>query len=133
MSPEKEKEIYEACPHLFTAPVRGGLCVGDGWFEIFMQMCKDIEEILMHSPNTLLTIGQVKTKFGDPRIYFSVSQGGVTAEMRRIINQAKIRMYNTCELCGASGEHDNTQILCPGCRGKRRRPMKIEKLLNGVR
>ena len=120
MKPETEAKIVEEFPEFFP-DFRGdpmktclawGLDIGEGWAELFHQLCRDIRAAKPESFQFL----QVKEKFGGLRAYCA----GGNEETSKLINKAENDSYNICEGCGTrenvTSEGGWITTLCDKCR-----------------
>jgi hypothetical protein len=109
MNQENRKKLYERFPKFFPKKFFD-LSIGDGWFQLFYDLCEDIHAIVKDEEFIFL---QVKEKFGYLRIY-SVGSGK-NAEIEYLIQQAENKSGEICEVCGDKGisRHNSwIKILC---------------------
>ena len=102
----KVKDWYEK--HL----VDNYWCIGKGWVPIVKRLCEDI---IKADPEC--EVSQVKEKFGGLRFY----TGGTTDEVFDLIENAEIKSFETCEVCGEPGtlrEGGWVLTLCDECAKK---------------
>lgn len=86
--------------------------VGKGWRSLVTKLVEDIMVI-----DKEIEIVQVKEKFGGLRFYIFGGYG----QINRLIEQAEIESFKTCEQCGTK-ENVETKgdwilTLCEKCRG----------------
>ena len=74
--------------------IRFGFCVGDGWLDLLLKLCQDIDK--MEKPDNFEVV-QVKQKFGGLRFYCD----NITDEIAQRIREAEDESYKTCEKCSA--------------------------------
>ena len=108
MSPELTARLYERYPAIFVqrhlslreSSMNWGFACHDGWFELIDDLCAKlqagVEASMFDSPEAV----QVKEKYGELRFYLSNPNDEAS---RRLVNEARRRSMQTCELCGASG------------------------------
>jgi len=101
--------IYETC-------MGWGICVGNGWYDIIDELCAKLEPLGV-------VAGQIKEKFGGLRFYVEAMtiNGDGADKVRKAINEAEIKSYQTCESCGKPGERRGggwIQVLCDECFNK---------------
>jgi hypothetical protein len=130
MNSQNTKRIFHESPLIYRKKDNGaetivlsrGIECCDGWFELIHQMSLNIEAIAQRlqtervSKSKLPHISQVKEKFGDLRIYLNDSAAGVD----EIIEGARRKAAQTCELCGDTGKKQMTSsewlmVLCDRC------------------
>lgn len=90
-----------------------GFMVGNGWFDLIYNLCKDISMI---APET--KIAQVKEKFGGLRFY--IYSG--TDEVYKLIDKAEKESFTFCERCGKKGRLRGgswLKTLCDDCNNER--------------
>jgi hypothetical protein len=122
MKQETEDKIVAEFPEYFP-DFRGdptktclawGLAVGEGWSNLFHQLCRDIKAT---NPPEGFKFEQVKEKFGGLRVYAS----GGTSEIGKLIDAAENDSYTICENCGTKegvkSEGAWITTLCGNCRG----------------
>ncbi len=135
MDKKLEQQIIEAGPNLFSnleqerthlqnrdapfQPIAFGLECGDGWFDLILNLVKDIEVILERETKQDIVVCQIKEKFRTLRFY--ISSG--TAEIYDRISVAEAESGNICELCGKVGDVKNKAsgwltCLCEECYAK---------------
>lgn len=105
------QEYFKATyPRIFSQEKNFYWDIGDGWFQLMDELCRDIVKICADRHITIPTCVQVKEKFGTFRFYLGASDGGVdgTEQDRRdihtLISRASRISAVTCEECGAPGE-----------------------------
>ena len=69
---------------------------GEGWGDLVYEMCKKLAAL----PGGVPEIAQIKSKFGELRVYPCAAP---TAEQGEIIAEAVEKSKVTCEVCGAPG------------------------------
>lgn len=136
MTPEKDKQLCEKYPELFSyrnnkearEPIAWGIECGDGWYDILDVLCGCIqnevkslscgeshEEIEEIQPK----ITQVKEKFGGLRLYTSGGSDGIYG----MIKMAESLSYRICEDCGVPAQKRSDRwirVTCDSCEEKRR-------------
>lgn len=119
MSPDKEKELIDTFPELFSGLDSGqpiavfGFECGDGWFDLLKEC---IEKIKIECDRAAynVKVSQVKEKYGSLRFYLSET----TDVLDKIIDEAEKRSETTCENCGNEGTFRKlswVQVLCDNC------------------
>jgi ribosomal protein L37AE/L43A len=74
-----------------------GIECGEGWSKLYQPIIGYIEEYNKDKEGEdKIEIHQVKEKFGGLRIYLSK----YTLEIRKMIDEAEEKSFNTCEICG---------------------------------
>lgn len=107
MKPELDAALCEKFPKIFrdryahprTTAMCWGFDVGDGWFELLMDLCEDIQKHCDEIGEQVVAT-QVKEKFATLRFY--VDKGDDT--IYDLITKAEHRSARTCEVCGIPGE-----------------------------
>lgn len=111
MSPDKEKQLFEIYPKIFSS-LKYTEC-GDGWYDIIDRLCSVIQNEANNAGYKLSEeekeiiqplASQVKEKFGGLRFYID----GGTECMHGAIHMAEAMSFKICEDCGAPG------YKCPG-------------------
>lgn len=138
MSPEKEAELQSLClvflRDLNVDPMQTcmawGLEVGDGWYESLKKAFLQIEELNKTSKAGKVIADQVKTKFGECRIYWHIEEvpgisqdlwKDLAQEVEKIVTEAENTCDETCEICGAPAKECTARwiTLCPKCEKER--------------
>jgi hypothetical protein len=133
MNSQHTKRIFYECPLIYRKKDNGaetivlsrGIECSDGWFELIHQMSLSIEGIARRLQNQgvpeseLPHVSQVKEKFGDLRVYLNKSAAGVD----EVLEGARRKAAQTCELCGETGKKQMTSsdwliVLCDSCAEK---------------
>ncbi len=102
MNKELELKLKEEFPTLFRdlygderkTCMAWGLECGDGWYDLFHNLCKQIVEL---DPNAVAE--QVKEKFGGLRFYIFTE----SPEVHKLIDLYENKSQETCEVCGIEG------------------------------
>jgi hypothetical protein len=97
MCPENTKMIIESNPLLFASGVPH-FEVGDGWFQLLMSLCYELEAIIARNQIPLGVI-QIKEKFGGLRFYVLPTSD----EIEEIVRAHEVKSTRTCEVCGDEG------------------------------
>jgi hypothetical protein len=105
MDKARQEQLFQSFPELFDdgpdAPItQWGIEVKDGWYDIVVQLCKDLEILRITRKSDTPKIRQLKSKFGQLTIYLSDSDEVV----EKIVANAVDHASHTCEDCGAPGE-----------------------------
>jgi len=98
--------------------------VGDGWREILEDLSNEISKIDRYK---LVSVEQVKEKFGGLRFYFNVKEHDevdkrdLLNRVFTLVSKAEERSQSVCEKCGAPGalygnDHGWLKVLCDDCR-----------------
>jgi hypothetical protein len=105
------QEYFKATyPLIFSQEKNFYWDIGDGWFQLMDELCRDITVTCITRKITIPTCVQVKEKFGTFRFYLGASDGGIdgTEQDRRdihtLISRASRISAVTCEEYGATGE-----------------------------
>lgn len=82
-----------------------GCSHGDGWFDLLVAMCAEIQEYVDTHPGVQTHFLQVKEKFAGLRVYHH-TEGGDSAweDIEAIINKYYNPSITTCEVCGQPGK-----------------------------
>lgn len=109
--------------------------VGDGWYGLLYDMCKEITEVLETEGESVnLVVEQIKEKFGGLRFYFHLNrekqeslhllpgEDRVYEEIFNIAEKYEDRSWDVCEICGCGGTLRRDLIwmstLCDKCYSK---------------
>ena len=123
MKPELEKQLVEKYPKIFaeigSTPQQScmafGLCVGDGWYWLIDQLCRELQFDIDNNDKPQVVASQVKEKFGGLRFYVN----SATDEQYGAINFAETLSYTICEMCGTTEGVKQTEglitSLCKKC------------------
>lgn len=99
-----------------------GIECGDGWYKILDDLCKAIQAAVDYKnrrgedPHNDVIVDQIKEKFGGLRFYYS----GGDDVIFKLVEEAEILSYQTCERCGAEGKERSggwIRTLCDKCDG----------------
>lgn len=108
MTPEHTDRLFERFDHLYRGRhlpdtqnlMCYGFCCGDGWFDLVWQLSEQIEAYCQqHSEAADLMAAQVKQKLGELRFYVQPKLW----EVEYLIEAARVKSLQTCELTGAPG------------------------------
>ena len=104
-----------------------GITCGDGWFDILWDLSESIQGLLNNlskEEQDLFAVEQVKEKFGGLRYYYEAPKS-IDGKIDKLVRDAEIKAYQTCEWCGASGKNEAyggwMTTLCDKCRDKLKR------------
>ena len=139
MKKELEEKLVKEFPNLFRDwrgdPQRTcmawGVAFGDGWFDIFYDLCKKLNGLEPH-----MHFDQCKEKFGTARVYFSqdvsCSCGTQSGPIFDLVDEFEKKSATVCEWCGKSGEIREDlpwiRTLCDDCyRNKKKADADIAK------
>ena len=105
-----------------TAPVP---CeCNDGWYNIIYELCQGIQKILSENNDCILTMCQVKEKFGSLCFYYDFcGPREVSDKIDDLIDVAEGKSIVTCEWCGKPGKMRKggwMLCLCDECENNRR-------------
>lgn len=118
MNDENTKKIINACPSLFSTmldeqdnftqgtfftPITFGFECGDGWANLLIEVCENIQKYLKTLPQEIandIVALQVKEKYGTLRFYMSCYDEQIEAH----IKNAEKKSSCICEQCGAPGK-----------------------------
>lgn len=123
------KELFEKYPHAFLNnrntdysedPSYRFECA-EGWADLMEPIFAYLHEMNTKHPEDLISISQIKEKFGTLRFYTS----GSTEKLSALIDAAEQKSSITCEVCGKAGSLDNSrhwiQTLCEQHKKERTR------------
>lgn len=125
MSPDKEKQLFEKYPKIFS-DLKYTEC-GDGWFDLVESLCAVLQNeadnagyrLSEEEKETVQPLAaQVKEKFGGLRFYIY----GGNEEMRGAVRMAEAMSFRICEDCGVPGHKQPggwIRTLCDPCQQKR--------------
>jgi hypothetical protein len=111
MNEINRRNIYNRFPKQWFPERFFELAIGDGWYELFYELCEQIEKTLNGAGKEFAFL-QVKQKFGGLRIYVLGSGG---TDIEHLISLAESKANKTCEECGKNGEprEENwNKVLC---------------------
>ena len=105
MDKAQQKQLFQSFPELFddgpdTPITQWGIEVKDGWYDIVLQLCKDLDTLRITRKSDTPKIRQLKSKFARLTIYLSDSDEIV----EKIVANAADQASHTCEDCGAPGK-----------------------------
>ena len=108
MTPENEKYFYERFPSFFgrrnlsaqESCMCWGICCGDGWGGILLDLCESIEEYCKKINKNDFQFEQIKEKFGTLRVYACNGDDVIY----NLIDEAEAKSAITCELTGKEGK-----------------------------
>ena len=111
------EEFPDFFPDIFGDPMKTclafGLDIGDGWYPMFHQLCRDIRAAGATEEFAFL---QVKEKFGGLRAYYSNGNKAIG----ELVSAAENASYTICECCGSTenvtSEGSWITTLCGNCR-----------------
>lgn len=132
MSPDKEKELIDIYPDLFSGLDERscmhlfGFECHDGWFELLKKLIHQIKEIcesaqfkdslVINDVPMGVKVEQVKEKFGTLRFYTNFHNECV----EKLIDEACAASEVTCEKCGEAGTLGAKgywiSVRCPACK-----------------
>jgi len=121
-----------------------GMEIGDGWFNLLYDLCKEIEDIYIKEGKSVdIIIDQIKEKFGALRFYYHHSDDKNTIHAIDFLGTGTMRLYpddkdilikkkikelvseyekkskSICEVCGSEGvlrtERPWIRTLCDAC------------------
>ena len=141
MTEELQNKLYEAYPKIFVEKdlpmsrtcMCWGICIDDGWFQIFDTMCNKLQEY-SDKMGVQVIAQQVKEKIGELRFYYCVIHTvenistdldkQINKEIDKIVEEAEIACSKTCEQCGKPGKNIAVrgwyQTTCEECTEKRK-------------
>ena len=143
MRKELEEKLYEIAPQFlaeykcdptWSCMAYDGIACGDGWFEPLKRFCETVEAMINDSPNRDIVAKQIKTKFGEMTVYWSIEDKNEPfmdriavedADMEHLMSEAvrnlvaECRM--TCELCGSTENvlEEHRLHICKKCKENR--------------
>lgn len=145
MAKKKEKPIHEMFPSLFDGEYYLGTSIGNGWRQIVINMCQQIQDSLSKDDHERFSFIQIKEKFARLTVYFRPTNtipvsliGGengftnievpvapeheepsLTTEGRGVvdkaIDEAERKASRTCEICGGEGRMYSEGYWCIRC------------------
>jgi len=140
MSPDKEKQLFEKYPKIFSN-LKYTEC-GDGWYDLIECLCAIIQRetdyagyrLSEEEKETIQPLAaQVKEKFGGLRFYIY----GGTERMWGAISMAEAMSFKICESCGVPGHKQPggwIRTLCDPCQEKRNtRDLNTGQILNKIK
>ncbi len=112
---KKYPDLFAGC-HLgiYKSAMSWGCTCGEGWFDILDQLWKDLDEL------EGVVLGQVKEKFAGLRVYLEPMSSNDFDEAHRLIDEAEVKSFKTCEVCGKPGKvHGDGWVFtaCDDCKG----------------
>lgn len=133
MKLELQQKLFKDCPELFKFhnhegppywPIKFGIDTEDGWNDIVINLCYELESILKTLPKneeSILGCVQIKEKFGGLRFYMSGYD--IDNKVENLIIEAEHKCWKICERCGHEGKLVSTRrkwllTLCPQCEEK---------------
>jgi hypothetical protein len=113
---ETEEYFPKVFPKMYVGGY-GGICCGEGWFNILNMLSRNIQHYLDWKPEVpQVTVSQIKEKFGSLRFYY---EGG-DEYVKGMVSMAESMSEVTCEKCGNPGEtkdrHGWLITMCNQCR-----------------
>ena len=96
----------------------------EGWNRLIYDTCEQIREVLIKQGLLYqYNIGQIKTKYGELRIYgyfdLDVNSDDIGHEIYDVIDAATAKSKTICEFCGRPGVCNNHKglvaTMCPEC------------------
>jgi len=124
MKQELQDKLVEKYPKIFSEVGKSpqescmafGLCVGDGWYWIIDQLCKQLQYDVDNNQQPQIVAAQVKEKFGGLRFYTNSS----TETQDVIISFAENVSLSICEKCGITEgvvqtDKEWIKTLCKTC------------------
>ncbi len=136
MKPELEKQLVEKYPKIFqmvgSTPQEScmawGLAVGDGWYWIIDQLCKQLQWSTDNNNQPQIVAAQVKEKFSGLRFYID---SGTDAQYE-VIHFAESLTYGICEYCGSTEDVGQTsgwiKTMCAKCAEKENKELKNDRV-----
>lgn len=123
MNNELERDLLTKYPAIFgedpNSPRRAmywGIECGDGWANLLDDLCRDIQRYIDTAHVQQVTFIQVKEKFGELRIYYTL----IDKYVADLVGEAARKSKLTCELCGEPGKCQKTpsgwiKTVCSDC------------------
>lgn len=110
---------------------------GPGWWPHLQVAFQELAALNAQYPGFHVGIAQIKEKFGDLRFYthtVSLMEGDTVPDelyeaISAVVRKAESACVRRCEICGAAGEHTNSnwiKTLCPEHDELRKRGWKKE-------
>lgn len=96
---------------------------GPGWNALIEDALENIGAVMVRYPGQRLKVKQIKEKLGGLRLYYELNPKPATdtiyTDLRRVIEAAEVRSFETCEICGAAGKLRQTdfgwlRVSCDG-------------------
>lgn len=98
----KESAIHPRDQRLLEPYEMFGIECDKGWESLYRPIMKWIEKYNEEHPDSVITITQIKEKFGGLRFYWSADN--ITKEdedkLHEMVRDAEADSYNVCETCG---------------------------------
>ena len=147
-----EKALYEIDPDFFSEAIActngvltevdtcmaWGCECGDGWFKPLKKFVRKVKELnaMAKSYNAVFVCEQLKEKYGELRVYYSIKKYDPEKEITDIdrvnilesilfdcLQQAEKECWNVCEICGCDNDIITTkgyiQRICKQCYDRR--------------
>lgn len=123
MNDDLERSLLTKYPAIFgedpLSPNRAmhwGVECGDGWHNLLDTLCGDIQAYTDAEHLPQVTFIQVKEKFGELRIYYTL----LDKHIEGLIDEATKKSKLICEYCGAAGRCQKTysgwiKTVCSEC------------------
>jgi hypothetical protein len=122
MKKELEMELVKKYPKLYSqyggdmrqTCMAWGMSCGDGWYNIIDELSAKLEPFG-------IVAAQVKEKFGGLRFYIEATPAEHFEEVHKLIQEAEVKSFETCEECGKPGERRGggwIKTLCDECDKK---------------
>ena len=137
MTDEKQQYLYDKYPQIFgkvdeqTSPMSYGIGVGDGWFQLVLEICELLEQVRQRT-GIVYRADQIKEKFGGLRFYCSDDRRllPMTPDRRakwnklvsEFIMKKSFQSESICESCGGDGTMTSggwKKCLCERCNEDR--------------
>jgi len=133
MKKELQQQLFDACPLLYRYTINDdrtkglhrlmtlGICCGDGWFSLLLDVSTKVEEISEkmkrqgHEKSSLPAALWVKEKYGELCLYID----NETYEIEVLVAQTEQKSATTCEVCGSEGKMRTRgwiSCLCDDCQ-----------------
>lgn len=97
----KKYKFIKPDPSLHSNLMAFGFECGEGWYPIIEEALNRIESSIIGTPTEdIFEVLQIKEKLGGLRIYVNI----YTYEINKIIEEAKDKAAQTCEVCGKPGK-----------------------------
>ena len=103
-----EEELFAKWPRLFRDKARNNIGCPEGWKDIIRDMCESMEPYLAR--NKKMEIIQIKSKFGELRVYYHDFPSYCAEAVGYATNQTQL----TCSDCGQM-DVEPSRTPCKDC------------------
>jgi hypothetical protein len=124
VSPKLEGSLVKQYPKLFARINLGpkescmhwGIAVPDGWERVVARLCARIAQVCKDYPVTSAEFEQIKTKFGQLRVYIDVEGSREARDLiGKIVLESEIESLHICQTCGEWMDEITKVSHCDTC------------------